>query len=67
MKVTKATKQQIQKFVIDCKAPSDDQIFDCAAFEKFLHDRIKINGRTNNLGELMTIQRTHLNHHKNTK
>ncbi|KAJ2421855.1 60S ribosomal protein L22, partial [Coemansia sp. RSA 2524] len=33
-------------------------IFDVAAFEKFLHDRIKVEGRTNNLGERVNITRT---------
>ncbi|TPX39077.1 hypothetical protein SeMB42_g06483 [Synchytrium endobioticum] len=45
------------KFAIDCSAPVNDQIFDLAAFEKFLHDRIKVAGRTNNLGESIAISR----------
>ncbi|KAI8074662.1 ribosomal protein L22e [Gongronella butleri] len=45
------------KFVIDCSAPANDKIFDVAAFEKYLHDRIKVDGRTNNLGEAVTITR----------
>ncbi|ORX49803.1 ribosomal protein L22e [Hesseltinella vesiculosa] len=46
------------KFVIDCSAPANDKIFDVAAFEKYLHDRIKVDGRTNNLGEAVTITRS---------
>ena len=45
------------KFTIDCTEPVDDDIFDIASFEKFLHDRIKVNGRTGNIGEGVTITR----------
>ncbi|KAJ1813813.1 60S ribosomal protein L22 [Coemansia sp. RSA 1722] len=45
------------RYVIDVSAPAGDKIFDVAAFEKFLHDRIKVQGRTNNLGESVTITR----------
>jgi large subunit ribosomal protein L22e len=33
-----------------------DKIFDISAFEKFLHDRIKIEGRTGNLGDDVEIK-----------
>ncbi|KAG1471587.1 hypothetical protein G6F56_002037 [Rhizopus delemar] len=46
------------KFVIDCSGPANDKIFDAAAFEKYLHDRIKVEGRTNNLGEAVVISRS---------
>merc|ERR1719231_1822800 len=46
-----------QKFTIDCSEPVDDDIFDIASFEKFLHDRIKINGKTGVLGDSVTIVR----------
>ncbi|KAJ1647049.1 60S ribosomal protein L22 [Coemansia erecta] len=45
------------RYVIVVSAPALDKIFDVAAFEKFLHDRIKVQGRTNNLGESVTIIR----------
>ncbi|KAJ2381998.1 60S ribosomal protein L22, partial [Coemansia sp. RSA 2603] len=32
-------------------------ILDVAAFEKFLHDRIKVQGRTNNLSDAVVISR----------
>ncbi|KIW74054.1 hypothetical protein Z517_12464 [Fonsecaea pedrosoi CBS 271.37] len=32
-----------------------DKIFDLSAFEKFLHERIKVEGRTGNLGDNVTI------------
>ena len=46
------------KFVIDCSGPANDKIFDAAAFEKYLHDRIKVDGRTNNLGDAIAISRS---------
>ncbi|KAJ1931615.1 ribosomal protein L22e [Linderina pennispora] len=55
-KTTKA-KRPNHRFVIDVSRPAEDKIFDVAAFEKFLHDRVKVQGRTNNLGESVTITR----------
>merc|ERR1712130_927275 len=56
---TKASGKKAQKvtkkFVINCSQPVNDKIFDAAAFEKFLHDRIKVEGRTGNLGETIQI------------
>merc|ERR1712071_733289 len=37
------------KFVIDCTQPVDDKVLDVASFEKYLHDRIKIDNKTGNL------------------
>eukprot|EP00310_Coccolithus_braarudii_P014917 CAMPEP_0183351236 /NCGR_PEP_ID=MMETSP0164_2-20130417/23440_1 /TAXON_ID=221442 /ORGANISM="Coccolithus pelagicus ssp braarudi, Strain PLY182g" /LENGTH=124 /DNA_ID=CAMNT_0025523355 /DNA_START=35 /DNA_END=409 /DNA_ORIENTATION=- len=51
----KARKQM--KFVVKCGAPVDDEIFDIASFEKFLHDRIKVNGKAGQLGESVSIER----------
>jgi len=50
-------KKVTQKFVIDFSGPANDKIFDAGAFETFLHDRIKINGRTGNLTDAVTISR----------
>ena len=36
------------QYIIDASQPASDKIFDVAAFEKFLQDRIKVEGRTNN-------------------
>ena len=44
-----------KKFIINCSQPVNDKIFDIQAFEKFLHDRIKVEGRTGNLGEVIQI------------
>ncbi|KAI1467978.1 ribosomal protein L22e [Daldinia caldariorum] len=45
-----------KKFVINAQQPASDKIFDTAAFEKFLQDKIKVDGRTGNLGDIITIQ-----------
>ncbi|KAM0333311.1 hypothetical protein ACHAQA_001972 [Verticillium albo-atrum] len=47
-----------KKFIIDASQPANDKIFDVAAFEKFLQDRIKVEGRVNNLGDNITISST---------
>ncbi|RVD83911.1 60S ribosomal protein eL22 [Arthrobotrys flagrans] len=44
-----------KKFVINATQPASDKIFDVPAFEKFLHDRIKVDGRVGNLGEVVQI------------
>ncbi|CAB4401745.1 ribosomal protein L22e [Rhizophagus irregularis] len=49
---------QKQKYIIDASGPSRDKIFDSAAFEKFLHDKVKINGRPGQLGDIVTISRS---------
>lgn len=41
--------------MIDASQPASDKIFDTAAFEKFLHDKIKVDGRTGNLGGIVQI------------
>ncbi|KAJ4543624.1 60S ribosomal protein L22 [Exophiala dermatitidis] len=43
------------QYTINCSQPVSDKIFDLAAFEKFLHDRIKVEGRTGNLGDNVAI------------
>ena len=43
------------KYTINCAQPVSDKIFDIGAFEKFLHDRIKVEGRTGNLNDQITI------------
>ncbi|KAI9884539.1 MAG: 60S ribosomal protein L22 [Watsoniomyces obsoletus] len=44
-----------QKFIINAAQPANDKIFDLAAYEKFLHDRIKVDGRVGNLGDNVEI------------
>jgi large subunit ribosomal protein L22e len=45
------------KFSIDCRDPVDDKVLDVASFEKFLHDKIKVNGKAGELGTKITIAR----------
>ncbi|OAL75570.1 60S ribosomal protein L22 [Trichophyton violaceum] len=42
-------------YIINASQPANDKIFDVSAFEKFLHDRIKVEGRVGNLGESVQI------------
>ena len=37
-----------QTFVIDCSKPVEDKIMEIASLQKFLTDRIKVNGKTGN-------------------
>ncbi|BFZ58110.1 60S ribosomal protein L22 [Savitreella phatthalungensis] len=48
---------QTKKITLDATQPVADKIFDIAAFEKFLNDRVKVDGRTNNLGDVVKISR----------
>merc|ERR1739847_164655 len=49
-------KNQIKLF-IDCTHPVEDGIMNCADFEKYLHERIKVGGKTNNFGKELTMER----------
>ncbi|KAL8916629.1 MAG: hypothetical protein Q9208_008388 [Pyrenodesmia sp. 3 TL-2023] len=44
-----------KKFIINASQPASDKIFDVAAFEKFLHDKIKVDNRVGNLGDTVQI------------
>ncbi|KAJ3095277.1 hypothetical protein HK100_005868 [Physocladia obscura] len=44
------------KFSVDCSKPAVDGIFDTAAFEKFVHDRFKVDGKANNLSGVAIIR-----------
>lgn len=43
------------QYIINCTQPVSDKIFDLSAFEKFLHDKIKVEGRVGNLGDSINI------------
>ena len=53
----KVGKKNTVKYTIDCWQPVEDKVLDPAAFEKFLHDKIKVNGKAVELGTKVTIQR----------
>ncbi|GAA6060957.1 hypothetical protein JCM10212_006539 [Sporobolomyces blumeae] len=50
-------KAQTHKFYIDYSGPANDKIFDAAAYEKFLVDSIKVEGKTGQLGDNVKLQR----------
>jgi len=45
------------KFTIDCSQPVDDAIMDIASFNQYLKEKIKVNGKLDNL-ENITIENT---------
>jgi len=47
----KGSKKQVLNFTIDCTVLVNDELLDTASFEKFLADRIKVNGKAGNLGD----------------
>ncbi|PMD66068.1 ribosomal protein L22e [Hyaloscypha bicolor E] len=44
------------KFIINASQPASDKIFDVSAFEKFLQDKIKVDNRVGNLGDVVLIK-----------
>uniref|UniRef100_A0A8C1YBG3 Large ribosomal subunit protein eL22 n=1 Tax=Cyprinus carpio TaxID=7962 RepID=A0A8C1YBG3_CYPCA len=52
-------KKQVLKFTLDCTHPVEDGIMDAANFEQFLQERIKVNGKSGNLGGgVVSIERS---------
>merc|ERR1712227_1023848 len=45
------------KLFIDCTHPVEDGIMNCADFEKYLQERIKIGGKTSNFGKEFNMER----------
>ncbi|TNN41198.1 60S ribosomal protein L22-like 1 [Liparis tanakae] len=45
------------KFTLDLTHPVEDGILDSASFETFLKERIKVNGKTGNLGSVVQVGR----------
>merc|ERR1711924_371539 len=48
-------KKTVTKYMVDCQQPCEDNIMDISQLEKYYQDRIKVNGKTGNLGELIKI------------
>ncbi|GAB0496972.1 hypothetical protein MMPV_008294 [Pyropia vietnamensis] len=42
---------------VDCKKPVEDMIMDVAAVEKYLNERVKVDGKRGNLGDSVKISR----------
>jgi large subunit ribosomal protein L22e len=57
-KKSSVTKKALsRRFVLDCSAPVGDAILDTASLEKFLQDRIKVNGKAGQLGDVVAVSR----------
>jgi large subunit ribosomal protein L22e len=54
---TKTAGKPAHRFVVDYSVPAGDNVFDAAGFEKFLHDRIKVDGKPGQLGDAITLKR----------
>jgi len=50
-------KKAALKFAIDCSHPVEDGIMNCADFETYLNERVKVGGKTNNFGKDVTLGR----------
>lgn len=51
-------------FTIDCTKPVEDKIMDIAQFEKFLLDRIKVDGKTGENSMPWTLYYSYLHRHR---
>jgi large subunit ribosomal protein L22e len=45
------------KFFIDFTGPTNDGILDASAFEKYLHDHIKVDNKAGQLGDAIKVQK----------
>lgn len=54
---SKGGAKQGHSFFIDFTGPANDRVLDADAFEKFLHDRIKVDGKAGQLGDAVQISR----------
>ncbi|KJE89481.1 60S ribosomal protein L22e [Capsaspora owczarzaki ATCC 30864] len=54
-RIGKVQKKKPQRFIVDCSHPVEDAIIKIAELEKFFHDRIKVEGKINNLGRHIAI------------
>ncbi|CAL4136941.1 unnamed protein product [Meganyctiphanes norvegica] len=54
----KGGKKKVQiKYHIDCRQPVEDGIMNAGDFETFLQERVKVNGKTNNFGNQVSLER----------
>jgi len=55
----KGKRKKLQlKYSLDCSRPVEDGIMNANDFETYLKERIKVNGKTQNLGNLVSVERT---------
>lgn len=57
----KGSKKRL-KFTIDCSVLVDDDLLETGSFEKFMQDKIKVNGKAGNLGD--AGEHTHSHTHR---
>ncbi|EER00872.1 60S ribosomal protein L22, putative [Perkinsus marinus ATCC 50983] len=57
-KATKKVEKQTLKFVVDCEKPVNDNVIDAESLAEFFRNRIKVEGKTGNLGERVTVAKT---------
>eukprot|EP00897_Mesotaenium_endlicherianum_P008830 jgi/Mesen1/7976/ME000424S07145 len=50
-------KKKAITFTIDCSKPVEDKIMEIASFEKFLQDKVKVDGKAGVLGDDVKIAR----------
>nr|ALS04629.1 60S ribosomal protein L22 [Pseudodiaptomus poplesia]ALS04812.1 60S ribosomal protein L22 [Pseudodiaptomus poplesia] len=55
--IKKLGKKNQIKLVIDCTHPVEDGIMNCADFERYLQERIKVGGKTSNFGNDITLEK----------
>ena len=51
----KKAKRTVTKYVLDCTHPAEDSILDPADFVTFLNNKVKVAGKTGNLGSNIII------------
>uniref|UniRef100_A0A7S3DBY1 Large ribosomal subunit protein eL22 n=2 Tax=Palpitomonas bilix TaxID=652834 RepID=A0A7S3DBY1_9EUKA len=49
------SKKETKKFTIDCSIPKEDGILPVDAFTTFLQQRIKVNGKAGELGDVVSV------------
>ena len=52
----KDTTKKFTKFAIDYAVPMEDGLLEGGSFERFLLERIKVDGKTGNLGDKVTVK-----------
>ncbi|XP_038954063.1 ribosomal protein eL22-like 1 [Rattus norvegicus] len=52
----KKPKKSTWRFHLDLTHPVEDEIFDSENFEQFLQEKVKVNGKTGNLGNVVHIE-----------
>ena len=60
----KGSKKRL-KFTIDCSVLVDDDLLETGSFEKFMQDKIKVNGKAGNLGD--AGEHTHTSDHTHAR